>query len=465
MQTEEEKARDTPLTALDARASEALAVPSFSHVVEESAKVSAGVTADEYGVYRATKRHDLIDKCINLVNQGGVVALVSDAATDDYFTSIIEQVENFSRSRIAHPDRPEGILALPTSGSTGTPKLVAIPAASIKRFIAWGSEYFAFTESTVSLSLSPWNFDISLLDAWAVLASGGTVVAAEPAKIHIEGYLAYLVRAYKPQFLQVVPATLEALVASSRKQSYDCVRDVALTGGVASKSLRSRATQIFPRAKFHNIYGSTEVNDCMINSMSADCFAGTETLSLGVPISECIIRIRANGQHDKMPDSLKANVGEGELLVWTPWIARGYITNGKLASLPKDSNGLYPMKDHVSLACGQVFYRGRQDRTIKIRGQRVNLDEIENAARRTELVGMAHAWVHYNDSGQEIHLAYTPFAQKNTPISGLQLRIALSRILPTFAMPNHLHPFSTQFPLNGNGKPDTVHIESIIESK
>ncbi|QBJ21640.1 hypothetical protein KocCE7_07300 [Kocuria marina subsp. indica] len=342
------------------------------------------------------------------------------------------------------------------------PKLVAIPVAGLVEFLQWGQDYFSFDAATVSLSLSPWNFDVSLLDTWAVLSSGGTAVAAEAARLHDAAYLVRLLDEHRPTFVQVVPSTLDALINAAGSTTYPSVRNIVLTGGVVAQPARAAAANLFPEATFHNVYGATEVNDCLIETLTAQQFAGTEMLPLGVPIAGCEIYLDAGG--DRQPLHEAAEATHGELLVRTPWMAEGYIHDGTITPLPVTADALYPMKDQALWANGQLMYQGRRDRMVKVRGQRVNLEELENAARRTGLVGMACAWLTGTTSGEELHMAYTA-PDHGTAMTGLQLRMAMSATLPAFAMPNQLHAFAGPFPLNGNGKPDLPTIKSRVESE
>lgn len=432
-------------------------------IVEGEDKRSDDVAGYGYGIYRAAKNRSLIDECVAILNRGGVVALVPTSASDDYLATIVEQIEHFARTRSASTDSLEGgVLALPTSGSTGFPKLVALPATGLTQFLHWGGDYFGFNDTTVSLSLSPWNFDVSLLDTWAVLAAGGTVVAAEAARLHQAPYLVRLLEQHRPTFIQVVPSTLDALLNAVGDAVYPSVRDVVLTGGVVAQSLRAAAARLFPTATFHNVYGATEVNDCLIETLSAEQFSESETLPLGTPIAGCEVLLNSNGIH--VPLRKSAEEAHGELLVHTPWMAQGYITEGTVTPLPVAGEALYPMKDQARWSNGQLMYNGRRDRLVKVRGQRVNLEEIEQAARRTALVGIACAWLEVSDSAEELHLAYTA-PDHGSAATGLQLRMAISAHLPAFAMPNNLHAFTGPLPLNGNGKPDLPTIKSRVGSE
>jgi acyl-coenzyme A synthetase/AMP-(fatty) acid ligase len=436
-------------------------------VLEGGSSKGDAVTGPDFGVYRAMKSSQTIGACVDLINRGGVVALLPTSASDSYLGEIVRQVDQFTRSRTLSLDGySQGIVALPTSGSTGSPKLVAIPATGVARFLAWGKEHFGFDASTISLSLSPWNFDVSFLDTWAVLAAGGVVVAADTDRLQDTGYLRGLLVEHRPTFVQVVPSTLDALLnAAGDDNAFVSVKDLVLTGGAASRSSRAAVARLFPAAAFHNVYGATEVNDCLIQKFSAAEFSEAETLPLGSPISGCEIVL--NSQDKTQRVGRYAEDTEGELLVRTPWMALGYITEGALQPLPGTAfepyGVLYPMRDRVSCTGGRLTYLGRLDRTIKLRGRRINLDEIEQVVRQTGLAGMACAWVDDSANAQELHVAYTAPGHDSLPASGLKLRLLMSRYLPAFAMPNHLYPFNGAFPLNGNGKPDLSTIKKQVE--
>jgi acyl-coenzyme A synthetase/AMP-(fatty) acid ligase len=408
-------------------------------------------------VLRAAKNAEVLRSVIDRISQGGAVALVPESSSDDFVDDILGRLAALAADH--GNDGLDGVLVLPTSGSTGRPKLVALKASRIETFISWAVAEFGFGAGTCSISLSPWNFDVCLLDTWAVLAAGGTVLTARPARLRDPGYLADLMAGREITFVQTVPSTLEDLVrARAGGRTFPSVRDLVLTGGAAGTATRAAAVEMFPRARFHNVYGSTEVNDCLIQRLSAEEFAGATTLPLGTPIPGCDLHLENDGVVRPLGDWPDGT--EGELLVRTPWMAAGYITGGRVEPITEpDEPALYRMRDRVALRGGRIHFAGRTDRTVKLRGQRLNLDEVEHAARATGIVGDACAWIETAESGEHLHLAYTQVDQAGP--TGLQLRMLLSRRLPPYAMPNRLHPFDRPFPLNGNGKPHLKQIQTI----
>ncbi|MFK3672343.1 AMP-binding protein [Leifsonia aquatica] len=412
-------------------------------------------------VARAAKNPSLLMAVRESLNDGGVAALLPELSGTEYVENVRSRIADFCRGR---PDGAGGLLVFPTSGSTGEPKLVALATAGIESFMGWGREYFSFGEDTVSLSVSPWSFDVSLLDTWAVLAAGGRVIAAEPRRLTDASYVARLLDGDQVTFVQAVPSTLGHLVAAAAPgASFHAVEDVVVTGGVAHPALRQAAAALFPRARFHNVYGSTEVNDCLIYTCSADEFGVATALPLGDAIDGCQVLLDAEiPLSTQRPYPIGA---EGELWARTPWMAAGYLRDGQLVPLVKNYGAPYPMRDRARVdGDGTLRYLGRTDRTVKIRGQRVDLDQIEDAARSTGLVGDVCAWADTEGHVQELNLACVAHADV-AAAPGLRFRLQLSQRLPPYAMPNRIHHFDESLPLNSNGKPHLARIRAQLESE
>ena len=426
--------------------------------------IDRDVQSHQTNVYRATKDDKTLLRVINGLFSGKLVAVIPESASKDYEEAISMQIEKYQRAQIYQDDRfSNGMLALPTSGTTGRPKLVLLPLERIYRFLQWGQAQFDFSAATTSLSISPWNFDVSLLDTWAVLAAGGKVYAVQSGKIHDAEYLKNALLAAQPKFLQLVPSTVKALLASlKREKPISCVRDIVLTGGSVSQQDRHDLSHAFPYATFHNVYGSTEVNDCLIASFSASQLAANVQLDLGYPLPGVAAYIQNDDGLHKLEDK---NL-RGELIVSTPWMATGYIKDGFLEPLPRvlerGPKSLYPTKDEVEYDGRNLTFLGRRDRTVKIRGQRVGLDEVESVASGIDFVAMAHAWVEEINGEQQLSLAYVTRPEIEVKNKNLGLRIGMSKKLPAYAIPSKIYPFEGSFPLNGNGKPDGQKIRESI---
>ena len=414
-------------------------------------------------VYRATKDGKTLKRIIDELLPGKVVALIPETASSEYEKSISEQITNYQRAQ-GNEDDPigGGMLALPTSGTTGKPKLTLLPLERICHFLRWGQKQFHFSASTTSLSISPWNFDVSLLDTWAVLAARGRVFTVDSGNIHDADYLKNAILEAQPTFMQLVPSTLRAVLNCLKQQEpLPCVQDIVLTGGSVSRQDRKSLVRAFPRATFHNVYGSTEVNDCLIATFSAGQLTANKRAELGQPLPGVKAYIRnGDGLHELGADSLR-----GELLIATPWMAIGYINDGKLEPLPHahgHEESLYPTNDEVEYDGRNIVFLGRRNRTVKIRDQRVSLDEVENVVNGIDFIDMAHAWIAEIDGENQLSLAYLVRPGNEVKNKNLSLRMGMSKVLPAYAIPSKIYQFEGRFPLNGNGKPDGHRIQKSI---
>lgn len=184
-------------------------------------------------------------------------------------------------------------LMLTTSGSTGIPKVVELSAEGIHAFFHWGAEYFNLTRGSRVLSYAPLNFDLSLLEVWAPLAQGATVILGDTTRATQAGYLRTLIHDQQPDLIQAVPMFYNLLCPEGDAYTLvmEGVRHVVFTGDTTPKGLRDRAAAAFPQATFHNIYGCTETNDSFVYSGDAQAIVRHERLPLGSPISGVAYRI------------------------------------------------------------------------------------------------------------------------------------------------------------------------------
>lgn len=273
--------------------------------------------------------------------------------------------------------RTSAALMLTTSGSTGIPKVVCIPDSSLTAFADWAGESFELGPSSVSLSLAPMNFDLSLLEVWSVLAHGGTVVMASEQEAIRGRRLHDLLREHRPGLVQGVPLFHELLVQAAGGNRHESVRHLVLTGDVAEPALVSELRRVFPHAQVRNVYGATETNDSF-EHLVADHEDPGEPLPIGRPLpGVCAMLVDPGGVE-------LHGAAEGELWVSTPYLASGYTDDVRTRAAfapradPAGVRTFYRTGDIVSRdASGVHRFVGRHDRRIKVRGMQVDLDAVE----------------------------------------------------------------------------------------
>lgn len=222
------------------------------------------------------------------------------------------------------PDPEESLLTLTTSGSTGVPKLVPVRTEAFDRFGDWATEKFGIDGTTSSLSFSPLNFDLALLDVWTVLEAGGTVVLADAGASGDAGYLRDLAQSNEVTLVQGVPLLHRLLAADDAR--YPTVRTVVFTGEAVSEQGLRDAFAACPAARFHNVFGCTETNDSFVQDIDPDAYV--HPLPIGAPIDGTDAVLLIEG-----PDGTEVlrGPGTGELLVHTPFQTCGYLEQARNA--------------------------------------------------------------------------------------------------------------------------------------
>ncbi|MGD8112549.1 amino acid adenylation domain-containing protein [Vibrio sp. TRT 17S01] len=278
-----------------------------------------------------------------------------------------------------------------TSGSTGNPKGVMIEHASIVNQMLYLQDRFGFNEQTVILQKTPMSFDAA---QWEILAPvfGGKVVVGAPGIYRDTEALIGTIIQRKVTTLQCVPTLLQALVDDPG--FYDCssLTQVFSGGEALTAQLSRQFFAVHTQCELINLYGPTE---CTINASTLivneqDVRNAQGAIAIGYPVSDTAYYIL---------DEHGAEVGTGtigELYIGGVQLARGYLgqpelTQQKFIANPLSSAEQYPRLYRTGdLAYfdekGAVHFAGRCDNQVKLRGFRIELDEIRHAVE-------AHSWV------------------------------------------------------------------------
>ncbi|MFB7391478.1 amino acid adenylation domain-containing protein [Streptomyces sp. NPDC056191] len=363
--------------------------------------------------------------------------------------------EGGAPGRAACPDHPAYLIY--TSGSTGRPKGVAVTHRAIVNRLAWMQGAYGLTADDRVLQKTPSSFDVSVWEFFWALTEGATVVLARPDGHRDPEYLARLIaeRAvttthFVPSmlaaFVQVMEATPDAPDWAASLRRVFCSGE-ALTGADARRwwELTSRAGRT--PVPLHNLYGPTEA---AVDVTFFPYEGGTEP---AVPIGRPVWNTRLHVLDPflrPVPDGVP-----GELHLAGVQLARGYhdrpgLTAERFVADPFGAPGerMYRTGDLVRRrADGAVEYLGRTDRQVKIRGNRVELGEIETAL--AALTGVARAAVIVRDGAL---VGYAVPAPGAAPASEA-LHTALTEALPAALVPSAVVVLA-ELPLTPSGKLD-----------
>ncbi|GGK48916.1 hypothetical protein GCM10011322_39950 [Salinarimonas ramus] len=277
------------------------------------------------------------------------------------------------------PERAPGDLAylLFTSGSTGTPKAVCVTHAGLAASTAIRTRHYG-ADPARFLVVSPLGFDSSVAGLYWTLATGGTVVLPTDAEAEDAGALARLVREHRVTHTLMLPGLYDAVLEAAAPGDLDSLAVVVVAGEACPAALVERHRALLPHARLENEYGPTEAT-VWCSAARLDREPGTR-VSIGRAVPGMTVRVV-----DRALRPLPPGV-PGEIVIAGPGLARGYAgrpaeTAQRFLPDPDASTPgarLYRVGDRGMLTGdGRILYQGRTDNQVKVRGHRIELEEIE----------------------------------------------------------------------------------------
>ncbi|WP_414091561.1 amino acid adenylation domain-containing protein, partial [Gordonia amicalis] len=303
-----------------------------------------------------------------------VEILVVDADTDiDLATPPVSDAERRAPLR-----SEDAAYTLFTSGSTGRPKGVTVSHAAIVNRLEWMRDWYSIKDSDVFVQKTPVTFDVSVWELFLPFAVGATLVVAEPDRHGDPRYLADLVVAERVSVIHFVPSMLSVFldVLGDRVGELSSLRLTFTSGEALTAAVAQSLLSVLPDVELHNLYGPTEA---AVDVTAHHVVAGEQSVPIGVPVPNTVVRVLDSRLH-RVPVGVP-----GELYLAGVQLARGYasradLTADRFVADPYGESGerLYRTGDLVRWnARGQLEYLGRTDFQVKLRGQRLELGEVE----------------------------------------------------------------------------------------
>ncbi|TDR39584.1 non-ribosomal peptide synthase protein (TIGR01720 family)/amino acid adenylation domain-containing protein [Pseudomonas brenneri] len=336
-----------------------------------------------------------------------------------------------------------------TSGSTGQPKGVGNTHGALAERLQWMQATYQLDESDVLMQKAPISFDVSVWECFWPLITGCRLVLAGPGEHRDPHRIAQLVQEHGVTTLHFVPPLLQLFVDEPLAAKCTSLRRVFSGGEALPAELRNRVLAQWPAVQLHNRYGPTET---AINVTHWHCQdADGERSPIGRPLGNVICRV-LDAQFNLLPAGVP-----GELCIGGIGLARGYLgraglTAERFVADPLGAAGarLYRTGDRVRWAAdGVLEYLGRLDQQVKLRGFRVEPEEIE--ARLLAQDGIAQAVVLIRDTagGAQLIGYYTASGE----LAEQDVKAALAAELPEYMVPAQLIRLDAM-PLSPSGKVD-----------
>jgi amino acid adenylation domain-containing protein len=334
-----------------------------------------------------------------------------------------------------------------TSGSTGTPKGVQVSHRNVVNCLAGIQERCNLQPRDVLCAITPLSFDIAGLELYLPLLVGARVLIASDRERQDPDALIALMRARGATVLQITPSWLRTLAADGRARNWPRLR--ILAGG--EELPRSLAEEALTHClELWNLYGPTETT---IWSTACRVSHGDGPVPIGRPIANTRIYV-LDAQRRLVPPGAR-----GEIWIAGEGVTDGYLRRPELTAtrfLPNPFAGaadrMYRTGDIGSWRSGELFFHGRIDNQIKLRGFRIEYGEVEAAALAQAGVSAAVASVHESASAEKRLVLYIV---PQDPRAGFatELRARLRTRLPPHMVPHHIELLD-KLPQTRHGKID-----------
>jgi amino acid adenylation domain-containing protein len=350
-----------------------------------------------------------------------------------------------------------------TSGSTGTPKGVMISHRASLTFVNWACTTFGIRADDRVANHAPLHFDLSILDIFATIQAGGTVVLVPATHSVFPRTLADFIAQEEISIWYSVPSILTSLVLHGQLERYTFphLRTILFAGEVFPIKYLRRLMELLPHPGYFNLFGPTETNVCSYYEVPPLDPERTTPLSIGKAIDNYELFVL------DQQDQIAPVATEGELCARGPGIMTGYwglperTTQSRIAFTLHPTLGpeiIYRTGDWVRQeADGNYSYLGRRDGMIKSRGYRIEVGEIETALyTHPEIDEAAVIPIPDEEIGNRIKAF---IVTRNGPLKVTTLAAFCERHLPKYMVP-HLFEFRDALPKTSTGKIDKTSLKN-----
>ena len=426
-------------------------------MVERSIEMIAGI----FGVLKSGGAYLPIDpnhpyrRIKDIIDDSSIKYMLVNGSTDEYNGveiidlngKVIKIQPSDNLKKMNEPD--DLVYVIYTSGTTGKPKGVQISHHSLVNRIEWMQKKYPVDLKDVFIQKTVYTFDVSVWEIFWWFMNGASLFLLEPNKEHDPRSFCKAIISNRVSVIHFVPSVLQLFLdyieVKKNQKLLSSLRLVFTSGERLDANLAKRFYDVFDNVKdirLINLYGPTEAT---IDVTCFDCIKNENynEVPIGKPIDNTKIYIVDD-------NNILVPIGEpGELCIAGVGLSKGYLnrvdlTNEKFITLFNET--VYKTGD-IAKYCddGNIIFIGRKDNQIKLRGLRIELEEIEHYILKHDCVNQAIVQVK-----NQYLCAYIVI---NNPVSAADLKVYLSEFTPDYMIPSVFITLE-KMPIKPNGKID-----------
>lgn len=342
-----------------------------------------------------------------------------------------------------------------TSGTTGVPKGVQISHDNLLSFVNWELKDFGITEGMRFLSQAPYSFDLSVMDLYPALTSGGSLTPMRKEIINDFKQLFTVLPTLEIEVWVSTPSFMDICLMEPifDEEHVENLKIFLFCGEELPKATAQKLLDRFPKARIFNTYGPTEATVAISGiEVTQELLDAYSRIPIGYVKADTRVYIM-----DK--DQTIPNGEVGEIVIVGPSVSKGYLHNPEKTSqafFELDGQRAYRTGDAGKLIDDLLIYEGRIDFQVKLHGYRIELEDIDHHLAGVSYVKQAAVVPKYQNHKVQQLVAYVVSYPHNFE-KEFQLSKAIKEELAGSVM-DYMIPqkfiYVEQLPLTPNGKID-----------